>query len=292
MTWRHDTAVQVHRLSPDSFVIRQSLGTSFEAPFIYLLFGTERAILVDTGAVVDDSARADAAILPLRAVVDGLVSEWLALGRARVPLDSYELVVAHSHAHGDHVAADGQFADRPNTVVVGHDVASIRSQFRIADWPRGSGSLDLGGRSLEVLPIPGHHAASIAIYDPHDRLLLTGDTVYPGRLYIDDFPAFLTSLDRLAAFVGAHPVTAVLGAHVEMSTSPRRDFAIGTSRHRGEAALPLGPDDVRAIAAAARASGGRPGVHRFDGFTLWIGPCRTEQLKHRVRSGSARILGR
>ena len=62
---------------------------------------------------------------------------------------------------------------------------------------------DLGGRVLEVTGIPGHHEAAIAVYDPWTGFLLTGDTVYPGRLYVRDMPAFMDSLDRLVAFAAA-----------------------------------------------------------------------------------------
>jgi hypothetical protein len=41
---------QVQRIDDDSFVIRQSVRTNFEAPFLYLLFGTDRALLIDSGA--------------------------------------------------------------------------------------------------------------------------------------------------------------------------------------------------------------------------------------------------
>jgi len=49
-------------------------------------------------------------------------------------------------------------------------------------WPDRSVSFDLGGRVLEVLGSPGHHPAAITVYDPWTGVLLTGDTVYPGRL--------------------------------------------------------------------------------------------------------------
>nr|BFE78243.1 hypothetical protein GCM10020093_008440 [Planobispora longispora] len=40
---------------------------------------------------------------------------------------------------------------------------------------------------LECLPAPGHHEASVVFYDRWTGFLLTGDTVYPGRLYIQDW---------------------------------------------------------------------------------------------------------
>ena len=64
------------------------------------------------------------------------------------------------------------------------------------------------------------------VYDPRLQILLSGDTLYPGRLYVpvnflDDNRA---SIDRLAAFAATHPIRAVLGAHIEMTRTPGRDY--------------------------------------------------------------------
>lgn len=167
--------IQIHRLSASTYILRQTKILSYEAPFLYLMFGPERAVLWDTGATADPMT------FPLRECVDELVEAWLA---EHPHDDTYEFIVAQTHAHGDHVAADGQFADRPHTTVVGHAVEAVQTFFQIADWPHGTGRLDLGGRLLTILPMPGHHRASVAVYDPWSGVLLTGDTIYPGRLYV------------------------------------------------------------------------------------------------------------
>lgn len=254
-------------------VLRQSISLNYEAPFLFLLFGAERALLLDTGAT------ADPARFGLREAVDELVEGWTAAH----PVADYGLVVAHSHAHGDHVAADAQFAGRPSTTVVGHDPGSVAAFFGAEPWPTASGSIELGGRRLTVLPIPGHQPASIAIFDPATSLLLTGDTVYPGRLYVRDFPAFLASLDRLCAFVDAHPVSEILGAHVEMSTTPFRDFPLGSVRHPDEQALPMTVAQLHAIRDAARSVADSPGAHRFPDFAIWNGPSYGAVLRQLVR---------
>ncbi|MFD0483641.1 MBL fold metallo-hydrolase [Kineococcus sp. GCM10028916] len=255
--------VQVHRARADTVVLRQGIATHFEAPFLYLLLGSRRALLLDTGAVADPAA------FPVRETVDGLLAEWL----TEHPHPGYGLVVAHTHAHGDHVAGDAQFHDRPSTVVVGHDVAAVHAFFGIepsADGRNGSGRLDLGGRDLAVLPIPGHHPTSIAVHDPATRTVLTGDTLYPGRLYVDDFPAFSRSLARLQRLVRDAGVEHLLGAHVEMSDVAGVDHPRGSTRHDGEAPLPMTPAQLDAVVAAAASTGGVPGRHVFDDVAIWI----------------------
>ena len=191
-----DPPLQVHAFDEHTYVLRQSKSVHYEAPFIYLLLGNERAVLLDTGATAGTES------FPLRATVDGLIEQWLAAH----PRQSYDLVVAHTHGHGDHVAADGQFDGRAATTVVGRDAAAVREFFGFTHWPAEIVEFDLGGRVLEVTGIPGHHRASIAIHDPWSGFLLTGDTVYPGRLYVEDMPAFVDSLDRLVELAATRDV--------------------------------------------------------------------------------------
>lgn len=274
--------IQVHRAGPNTVLLRQSIADNFEAPFLYLLFGEDRALLLDTGAT------ADATRFPLRAAVDTLIEEWL----LEHPRDGYELVVAHSHAHGDHVAGDGQFTDRAHTRVVGHSALDVAAFFGISNWSRGTARFDLGGRVLEVIPAPGHHPSAVAIYDKDTGMLLTGDTVYPGRLYVQDFPAFQESLRTLCDFSAKHPVTVVLGAHIEMSTRPFRDFPLGSTWHPDEAPLPLTVRDLHTVRDAAARVAGRPGAHRFANFIIWNGPCRRESAAQSARFLLFRVFGR
>lgn len=273
--------IQVHRAASNTVLLRQSITDNFEAPFLYLLFGDDRALLLDTGAT------ADAARFPLRTTVDRLVEEWL----SGHPKDGYELVVAHSHAHGDHVAGDGQFTDRPRTRVVGHSAEDVAAFFGIGSWPRDRARFDLGGRVLEVIPAPGHHPSAVAIYDEATAMLLTGDTVYPGRLYVQDFPAFQESLRTLCDFAASHRVRAVLGAHIEMSVRPFRDFPLGSTWHPDEAPLPLPVGDLDVIRDAAGRVAGRRGAHRFANFVIWNGPCRREAAAQSTRLLLSRALG-
>ncbi|MGH3509827.1 MAG: MBL fold metallo-hydrolase [Nocardioidaceae bacterium] len=257
---RTDPPFQVHRHDEHTYLLRQSKLVSYEAPFLFLLFGNDRALLLDTGAVADPEKA------PLRETVDGLVSEWL----AHHPRDRYELVVAHTHGHGDHVAGDAQFGERSDTVVVARDVAAVRAFFGFADWPEGVVRFDLGGRLLDVTGIPGHHAASVAVYDPWTGLLLTGDTVCRGRLYVQDEPAFAASLDRLVGFAADRRVTAVLGSHIEMTQTPGRDYPLGCRFQPDEPPLRMEPTVLGRARDGARAAT-RPGPHVHDEFIIWNG---------------------
>ena len=60
--------LQVHRYNAQTFILRQSLCATYEAPFIYLLIGKTKTLLIDTGAV------ADAKTMPLAQTVISLLA--------------------------------------------------------------------------------------------------------------------------------------------------------------------------------------------------------------------------
>jgi glyoxylase-like metal-dependent hydrolase (beta-lactamase superfamily II) len=264
-----DPPIQVHAYDQDTFILRQSKAVNFEAPFMFLLFGDERAILLDTGATTDPEK------FPLRKTVDGLTADWLAAN----PHPDYELVVAHTHGHGDHVAGDTQFADRPATKVVAREPEAVQEFFGFDAWPDQTVEFDLGGRVLSLIGSPGHHNAAITVYDPRTGLLFTGDTVYPGRLYAFDFPEFIATLDRVMAFVETHPVTHVLGCHIEMTLRPRRDYVFANNYQPNEPPLQMSVAQLGAVRDAAHAVVDRPGVHKFDDFIIYNGVSRNAQRK-------------
>src|SRR5260370_11104164 len=45
--------LQVHTYEPQTFILRQSPCANFEANFLYLLFGSDKALLIGTGPVAD-----------------------------------------------------------------------------------------------------------------------------------------------------------------------------------------------------------------------------------------------
>jgi len=279
------TPIEVHALEEHTVLLRQSKRSSHEAPVLALLFGSTRALLLDTGATADPTE------FPLRATVDSLVGDWL----ERHPRDDYELVVVHSHAHGDHVAADAQLTDRPGTVVVGKELNDVQGFLGLGEPGSRSDevSLDLGNRALTVLATPGHHPTAITLFDPRTGILFTGDTVYPGRLYVDDRRAFATSTARLAAFAAGHGVTWVVGAHVEAARTPRTEYPFAARSQPDEAPLALTPDVLSEVAdAAAELSLTRPGRVVRDRFTVVDLKSRRTLLGLLVRSWVHRLRGR
>ncbi|WP_433797253.1 hypothetical protein [Actinoplanes sp. CA-252034] len=182
------------------------------------------------------------------------------------------------------MAADAQFDGRPHTTVVPHGEQAVREFFGFPGRLTGSVRFDLGGRILEILGSPGHHEAAITVHDPWTGFLLTGDTVYPGRLYVADYPAFRETLDSLVAFAAAHPVSHVLGCHIEMTRRPGRDYPLGARFQPDEHVLPLTVAQLTAVRDATVRAAGRRGVHRHRDFILYIEPGRKEKRRLAVRA--------
>ena len=151
--------IQVHQYNAQTFILRESLCATYEAPFIYLLIGKTKALLIDTGAV------ADAKTMPLAQTVISLLPK----GGSRLPL-----MVVHTHGHLDHRSGDDQFRALPDVEVVPTDLESVKNRLGIADWPNGTGLVDLGDRVIDVIPTPGHYSSHVAYYDRQSGLFLLG----------------------------------------------------------------------------------------------------------------------
>lgn len=257
---------QVHAYSPDFYILRQTGCVNAEKPFLYLLVGQERAILFDTGAGSDTDS-STGRVPNVVAAVDRVMGEWL----KRNQRQSLPLVVAHLHSHADHVWGDFQFAGRPTTTLVKpDDVGALQRFFSIARWPVDIGTYDLGGRVLDIIPVPGHDATSIAVYDRQTAVLLTGDVVYPGRLYVNepDPQVMQDSLQRLVDFTQKRPVAHVLGSHIEQR-GPYSDYPRGQHHAPQEAQLQLGRAHLLEVLQATRLRTGSQITQKaYRDFTL------------------------
>ena len=235
-------ALQVHRYEPQTFILRQSPCASFEANFIYLLIGSDKALLIDTGAS------------PIRKRCPWRKRSWSCC-RIRIG-KKLPLLVVHTHRHLDHRAGDPQFASLPSVQVVPFDLDGVRAFFGFTNWPNGIAHLDLGGRTVDVIPTPGHNETHMAFYDDKTGILFSGDFLMPGRLLIEDAAAYRESALRVVDFLKTRPLTHILGGHIELNTAGRA-YRFGSHYHPDEHRLELAREDLTALPAA---------FERFNGF--------------------------
>ena len=267
-TWIHgsisakantDVRVQVHRYNEHTFILRQNPAIHWEAPFMYLLMGEERAVLLDAGATEE------AEYFPLRQVVDRVINRWQQANN--VP--NMPLLVLTLGSETSQIAALGQFENRPDTMVVGND-SVLRSAVLGGDWP-SKGKLDLGGRVLDVLPTPGLDESAISVFDEWSGILFTGNTLYPGRLVIRDYARYLESLESLAALSRKETLRFVLGGRIEMSAEPGLDYMLRSNYRPNEHALQLTASDLQDATNIVRLIDGREDIHIHDDFIVMHG---------------------
>jgi hydroxyacylglutathione hydrolase len=191
--------------------------------------------LIDTGAVADPKA------MPLAKTILELLPDK---DGKKLPL-----LVAHTHRHLDHRAGDPQFASLPSVQVVPFDLQGVRSFFGFNNWPDGTAHLDLGDRTVDVIPTPGHNKTHIAFYDDRTGILFSGDFLLPGRLLIEDTAAYHQSALRVIDFLKTRPLNHILGGHIELNTAGRA-YRFGSHYHPNEHRLELARDDLTALPAA------------------------------------------
>lgn len=165
----------------------------------FLIEGPDRAMLVDTGFGQGD----------LKAFVRTLT---------QLPV-----FVVNTHADGDHTGCNAQFGE---AAMHPAEYDRYRQSGRAQDMvlhPLWEGDvIQLGARAFEVLLIPGHTPGSIALLDRAHRLLISGDSVQTGVIYMfgpgRNLPAYLCSMEKLCELVGS--VDRVLPSHGELPVSP------------------------------------------------------------------------
>jgi len=243
----------------DLYILRQSKCDIFEAPFLYMIFGEDNVLLLDTGSIDYET---------VWLVVELGLKNWEQVKGKPAP----PLIVAHSHTHGDHIAGDEYFVGKPGVQQVVSLVPSEVHEFwGFQNYPLDQPTMDLGNRVLDIIGTPGHQSESVTIYDRETQLLLTGDIVYPGHLFIfnaGDWPDFQASIARLVNFAMNNPVEWVVGCHIEFSNTPGVSYAWGTTVHPDEHPLHMPPTQLNKVFRAARAQGNDPECTIYDNFVI------------------------
>lgn len=152
----------IHNLDAQTWLIEEEAQCNV---YMYLLAGSEKALLIDTGYGT--------------IALDEIVSS----------LTSLPVTVLCTHGHFDHIGGLGFFptammhrADRALYHQHRQEVRKIAPNCIAPDaveeleWFDDNMTLDLGCRTLEIFPVPGHTKGCVAILDVERRQLFTGDT--------------------------------------------------------------------------------------------------------------------
>ena len=180
---------QIYQAAPGVFALVEA--NQFQEAISYLIVGTRQALMFDTGI----------GVVPIRPVAEQLT---------QLPI-----TVINSHTHYDHVGGNAEFdrilaRDTPYTranMAAGVSHADLASEVAPSSFCKGApagldtaafhtrawkasgtikdgDTIDLGGRVIEVLSVPGHTPDATALLDRANGLLWTGDSYYDGALWL------------------------------------------------------------------------------------------------------------
>ena len=164
---------------------------------MFLLTGTKEALLIDSGMNTPNAKEIAESITDL------------------------PVKLLNTHADGDHISGNEAFEN-----FYMHPLEEGNYRFRgrtgtIISVQQGD-VLDLGDRPLEIIDLPGHTPGSIAILDVKNRVLIGGDSIQDGRIFMfgehRNLPEYIASLEMLSAYEGRFDT--VYASHSSVEVSP------------------------------------------------------------------------
>lgn len=136
---------------------------SIEDGFVrcFVLKGTEKAVLIDSGANCRDA----------KEVAENLCG--------------MPVILINTHGDVDHVSGTAAF-DEIYISEADYNDCNIASSFpeTALRAVKDGETFELGGRTLEIVSIPGHTLGSIAILDVEARRIFAGDSVQNGNIFM------------------------------------------------------------------------------------------------------------
>jgi glyoxylase-like metal-dependent hydrolase (beta-lactamase superfamily II) len=201
---------EVYRVAPGVFAIYEP--HQFEETISFLILGTKRAVMFDTGLGIGDIKQVALSLTSLPIVVinshthnDHVGGNWEFQG-AHADIYAMDTAFTRTNASGSSVDAQAELAAGSicGQLPAGFDAKSYATRpFHITRWIHDGEKIDLGGRVLEVISTPGHTPDAICLLDHKNGLLFTGDTFYAGPIWLyrpeTDLDAYINSVAKIAA---------------------------------------------------------------------------------------------
>lgn len=168
---------QIIKINENTYRIEDS-GVRF-----YVFLGKEKAAVIDTGMNTPNAKE--------------LVQS----------ITSLPLILINTHADPDHISGNGGF----DTIYMSPaEEENYRERGGTDSFiPVKEGDvIDLGGRSLFVIDIPGHTPGSIALLDEKNRILVSGDSVSNSKIFMfgkfRNLSLYVKSLEHLKNWDGKY----------------------------------------------------------------------------------------
>ncbi len=168
---------EIIRINEDTWRIEDD-GVRF-----FLFCGSEKAALIDSGMNTPDA----------KSIAQSLTD--------------LPLLMINTHADPDHISGNGDFDEVYMSPAEEENYRENGGKGKVIPVSEGD-EIDLGGRRLLIIDIPGHTPGSIALLDKDHRVLVSGDSVQDGRIFMfgkfRDLDLYRKSLVHLKDFEGQY----------------------------------------------------------------------------------------
>jgi glyoxylase-like metal-dependent hydrolase (beta-lactamase superfamily II) len=247
----------VEHIDTDTHIISEY--RHWEETHAYLLNGSDRSLLIDTG-------------LGIMNIYDEVIK-----------LTNKHVAAVATHIHWDHIGGHKYF---PDFYVHGEEVKWLKGGFPLTlkqikemvvercDLPEGydlnnyeffqgkpaailkdGDVIDIGGRRIQVIHTPGHSPGHMCFYEEERGYLFTGDLVYLGTLFAyypsTDPESYLSSLEKIAAL----KVNKVFPGHHGLDIKP----SVITDMR----------DAFRQLKTEGKLHHGS-GIYNYGNFSIWL----------------------
>ncbi|MCH5248708.1 MAG: MBL fold metallo-hydrolase [Lachnospiraceae bacterium] len=163
----------------------------------FLLAGEKKALLIDSGMQVHNA----------KEIAQGLVN---------LPIE-----LLNTHGDIDHVGSNDEFESFYMNPAEASNYYNTQKKTGTIIPVTDGDIIDLGDRELEIITLPGHTPGSIAVLDKNNRVLISGDPIQDGNIFMfgvqREMHAYLLSLEKLKKYLdkfdtiypshGSFPVT-------------------------------------------------------------------------------------
>ena len=163
--------MEIIKINEDTWRIEDS-GVRF-----FLLAGEKKALLIDSGMQVHNA----------KEIAESLVS---------VPIE-----LLNTHGDRDHVGSNEEFDSFYMNPAEASNYYNTQKKTGTIIPVTDGDIIDLGGREIEIITLPGHTPGSIAALDKKNRVLISGDPIQDGNIFMfgvqREMHAYLLSLEKL-----------------------------------------------------------------------------------------------
>ena len=209
--------VQVVPINENTWRIQEDMVRCF------LLAGTKEALLIDGGFHVQN----------MKEIAESLTN---------LPVK-----LLNTHADRDHIAGNNAFGTFYMSMAEASNYYHGENRQGIIMPVEHGDELDLGNRELEIIRLPGHTPGSIAVLDVRNRVLISGDPIQDGNIYMfgvqRELHAYVLSLKRLEKYAGRFDT--IYPAHGSFPVSPDLIAPLYTGVERILAKEVQGIEDIR-----------------------------------------------